>query len=105
MVGTARRARRGGYRASLWSASFNLLGFRTGKKPLGYQAEIQFGFRKGDLNFPTALRYDTRRVVGPNQLMIVKASTWSYSDYKSFGTSAEPKIGGLRDNEPPTENP
>ncbi len=89
----------------LWSASFNLLGFRTGKKPLGYQAEIQFGFRKGDLNFPTALRYDTRRVVAPNQLMIVKASTRSYSDYKFFGTTAEPKIGGLRTDKSPKGTP
>ena len=32
----------------LWSKSFNLLGFRTGKSPLGYQASIQFGYRRDD---------------------------------------------------------
>ncbi len=79
----------------LWAKSFNVLGFRTGKKPLGYQASIQFGFRKGDLTFPTALRYDTRRAVSPYQLVTVQASTRTYSDYLFTGVTAEPSIGHI----------
>lgn len=77
----------------LWAKSFNVLGFRTGKKPFGYQASIQFGYRKGDLAFPTALRYDTRRAVSPYQLVIVQASSRDYSDYLFTDVTAEPSIG------------
>jgi len=86
----------------LWSQSFNVLGFRTGKKPLGYNAQLNFGFKKGDLRFPTALRYDTRRAVGPEQLVIVSASTRSYSNYKFTDVTAEdPRIGPVVESIPP----
>jgi hypothetical protein len=85
----------------LWSQSFNLLGFRTGKKPLGYNAHLVFGFKKGDLRFPTTLRYDTRRAVGPEQLMIVSASTRNYSNYEFTGVTAEdPRIGPVVGKQP-----
>ena len=79
----------------LWSQSFNLLGFRTGKKPLGYDARLVFGFQKGDLRFPTSLRYDTHRAVAPEQMIIISASTRTYSDYEFTGVVAEPRIGDL----------
>ncbi len=86
----------------LWAKSFNVLGFRTGKKPLGYQASIQFDFRKGDLTFPTTLRYDTQRAVSPYQLVTVQASTRAYSDYRFTGVTAEPSIGQVvRPDSPP----
>jgi hypothetical protein len=89
----------------LWSQSFNLLGFRTGKKPLGYDARLVFGQTKGDLRLPTRLRYDTRRVVGPDQLVLVRASTRVYSDYRFTGVTAEdPRIGPVvRSASPPTQ--
>ena len=79
----------------LWAKSFNVLGFRTGQKPMGYEASISFDFRKGDLTFPTALRYDTRRAVSPYQLVTVQASTRTYSDYLFTGVTAEPSIGHI----------
>ncbi len=86
----------------LWAKSFNVMGFRTAKKPMGYQASIQFDFRKGDLTFPTALRYDTRRAVSPYQLVTVQASTRNYSDYKFTDVTAEPSIGNVvRPDSPP----
>jgi hypothetical protein len=86
----------------LWSQSFNVLGFRTGKKPLGYNAQLDFGFKKGDLRFPTALRYDTRRAVGPEQLVIVSASTRSYTKYQFTDVTAEdPRIGPVVESIPP----
>ena len=81
----------------LWSQSFNLLGFRTGKKPLGYNAYLTFGYKKGDLRFPTSLRYDTHRAVAPEQLVIVSASTRTYSAYKFTGVEDEPRIGTVVD--------
>jgi len=80
----------------LWAQSFNLLGFRTGKKPLGYDAQLEFGLKKGDLRLPTMLRYDTRRVVGPEQWVMVRASTRTYSNYAFTGvTTEDPRIGPL----------
>jgi len=89
----------------VWAQSFNLLGFRTGKKPMGYNATLDFGFKKGDLRFPTALRYDTRRAVGPEQLVIVSASTRTYSNYKFTGvTTEDPRIGDVVPPPPPAED-
>jgi hypothetical protein len=86
----------------LWSQSFNLLGFRTGKKPMGYNAKLLFGLKKGDLRLPTMLRYDTRRVVAPEQLVRVAASTRSYSRYQFTGVTAEdPRIGPVVGTERP----
>lgn len=86
----------------IWAESFNLLGFRTGKKPLGYTAKVVFGFKKGDLRFPTSLRYDTRRAVSPEQLVMVRASTRRYSNYQFTGVDVQdPRIGDIVRSEPP----
>jgi hypothetical protein len=66
----------------LWAKSFNVLGFRTGKAPLGYRAWVRFGYRRDELTFPTRLRYDTYRAVGPNQVVPVQASTMTYTNYR-----------------------
>lgn len=80
----------------LWSQSFNLLGFRTGKKPLGYEAHLQFDLKKGDLRLPTLLRYDTQQAVGPEQIVMVRASTRTYTGYKFTGVETEePRIGDV----------
>ena len=86
----------------IWSQSFNLLGFRTGKKPFGYKAQLNFGLKKGDLRLPTSLRYDTRRAVGPGEVVIVSASTRTYDNYKFTDVTAEnPRIGPVVGQEPP----
>lgn len=79
-----------------WAQSFNLLGFKTGQKPLGYTAALSFGLKKGDLRLPTSLRYDTRRVVAPNETVMVRASSRIYTNYKitTIGTG-EPRIGPI----------
>jgi hypothetical protein len=76
-----------------WAQSFNLLGMRTGKRPLGYRALIQFRHRREELTFPTELRYDTFRAVGLNMIAPAKASTRSYSNYRLFGVEEEQEIG------------
>jgi hypothetical protein len=87
---------------SLWAQSFNLLGFRMGKKPLGHYATLRFEVKKGDLRLPTMLRYDTHRVIGPQQVMMVRASTRSYSQYRFTDVTAEdPRIGKLANPQPP----
>ena len=69
-----------------YNRSFNVLGMRTGKKPLGYRAHVEFGYRRelGNsqqvrLTFPTQLRYDTEKAVSPRQVQPLRASTRSYT--------------------------
>lgn len=69
-----------------WARSFNLLGWKAGKKPLAYRARVQFRLRRDGLTFPTDLRYDTARAVSPDSMMQVKASLRSYEDYRFFRT-------------------
>ena len=68
---------------------------RTGPKPEGFQARIQFRHRKKDvsLTFPTELRYDTFRAVSPHKVIPVRASTRKYDDYKVYVTSDTSEIG------------
>jgi len=73
-----------------WSSSFNLLGMRTGQKPLGYRAHIQFRHKQEGLSFPTELRYDTFRAVSPTQIVPHRASTRVYDDYRIFTSTATP---------------
>jgi len=84
-----------------FNKSFNALGMRTGKKPMGYQAHVRFGFRKDlqavepiRLTFPTELRYDTQRAVGPEMVAPVRASTRTYTKYKFFTTEISPEMLG-----------
>ena len=72
-----------------WSGSFNALGMRTAPKPLGYQARIEFRHRLKGLTFPTELRYDTFRAVGPKRIVPSRASTRTYQHYRIYITTAE----------------
>jgi hypothetical protein len=75
-----------------YNKSFNVMGMRTGPKPLGYRAAIQFRHRKDALSFPTELRYDTFRAVSPTQIVATKASVRTYSHYRIYRTEATPAI-------------
>jgi len=84
-----------------FNKSFNVLGMRTGTKPMGYQAQVRFGYRKDlqasepiRLTFPTELRYDTQRAVGPQTMVPVRASTRTYTNYKFFTTEISPEMLG-----------
>ncbi len=78
-------------RYEAYNKSFNVMGMRTAPKPLGYRAEVHFRHRKDDLSFPTQVRYDTFRAVGPQQVAMTKASTRVYSQYRIFRATAEPR--------------
>jgi hypothetical protein len=77
-----------------WAQSFSILGMRTKAPPLGYQATIDYGHRRDGLAFPTLLRYDTFRAISPTQVVMVRASTRSYTNYRFVVTGAEPEIIG-----------
>lgn len=76
-----------------WSQSFNLLGMRTGPKPLGHRARIQFRHRKEGLTFPTELRYDTFLAVAPQKVLQTRASTRQYDSYLIYKIDAGSEIG------------
>lgn len=82
-----------------YNRSFNILGMRTGKRPLTHHAHIELGLHKElpgsgiRLTFPTQLRYDTRSAVSPRQVVPVRASTRKYSNYKFFTITDEPLVG------------
>jgi len=76
-----------------WSSSFNVLGMRTGPKPLGHQARIQFRHRKEGLTFPTELRYDTFRAVAPQKVVRQRASTRKYDGYLIYRVDDNTEIG------------
>ena len=76
-----------------WSNSFNVLGIRTGPKPLGHRAQIQFRHRKEGLTFPTALRYDTFRAVAPQKIVQTLASTREYDGYLIYRITDETQLG------------
>lgn len=77
-----------------WARSFNLLGWKAGKKPLAYRARVQFRMRRDGLTFPTDLRYDTARAVSPDSMIPVKASLRSYEDYRFFRTRTRENYKG-----------
>jgi hypothetical protein len=74
-----------------WAQSFNFMGFRTGRKPLGYQAEIEFRYRRDELNFPTTIRYETHKAVSRRQVVPMRASTRTYQNYRFFETATDPE--------------
>jgi len=76
-----------------WSKSFNIFGTRTGPKPLGYKASIEFRHRREGLTFPTELRYDTFRAVDVKQIVPVHASTRTYEDYRFTRVETTERIG------------
>jgi hypothetical protein len=69
------------------------LGFRTKETPFGHRSEVRFGYLRDELSFPTDLRYEKFRAVGPRQVVPVEASTHSYTRYVFTQTEAEPEIG------------
>jgi hypothetical protein len=84
-----------------FNKSFNVLGMRTGKKPMAYQAHVRFGFRRDlqasepiRLTFPTELRYDTQQAVGPRSVVNVEASTRLYNNYKFYTTEISDELLG-----------
>jgi hypothetical protein len=81
----------------LWTQSWNILGFRTKETPFGHRAEVRFGYVRDELSFPTDLRYEKFRAVGPRQVVPVEAATHSYSGYIFTKTQADPEIGPLRE--------
>lgn len=76
-----------------WSSSFNVFGMRTGPKPLGHQARVQFRHRKKGLTFPTELRYDTFRAVAPQKVAQTRASIRKYDGYLIYEVTDETEIG------------
>ena len=76
-----------------WSSSFNVLGMRTGPKPLGHKASVQFRHRKEGLTFPTELRYDTFRAVAPKKVTQTKASMRKYDGYLIYTITDTTDIG------------
>ncbi|TDI46007.1 MAG: hypothetical protein E2P01_09780 [Acidobacteria bacterium] len=76
-----------------WSRSFNILGMRTGPKPLGHRAQIQFRHRKEGLTFPTELRYDTFRAVAPHKIVQTHASIRKYDGYLIYVIKDKTEIG------------
>lgn len=71
-----------------WTQSFNLLGYRLAPRPFGYRCRVMFDLRTQEkLSFPTELRYETFRAVGPKQNVPWQASVRLYEDYRFFKTS------------------
>ena len=79
---------------SQWSQAFNLLGFRLAPRPFGYRCRVAFGLRRERLSFPTELRYETFRAMGPKQFVPWMASVRGYGDYRFFKTSTTETTGG-----------
>ena len=69
-----------------WSQSFNIVGFRTGPKAIGFSGRVLFQTRRDQLTFPTQLRYASFRAVTPKSTEPTEASTRDYSAYKFFKT-------------------
>ena len=69
-----------------WSQSFNIVGFRTGPKAIGFSGRVLFQTRRDQLTFPTQLRYSSFRAVTPKSTEPTEASTRDYSAYHFFMT-------------------
>jgi len=70
-----------------WRQSFNLAGFRTGPKPVGFSGRVLFQTRRDQLTFPTQLRYGAFRAVTPKSTEPTEASTRDYAAYHFFITA------------------
>jgi hypothetical protein len=79
-----------------WASSFNFMGMRSGPKPLGFRAEIQFRERRESLAFPTELRYDTFRAVGGGRIVSTQASIRAYRNYQIQRVDVEQELGETR---------
>jgi hypothetical protein len=75
-----------------WSQSFNLAGYRTGPKAIGFSGRVLFQTRRDQLTFPTQLRYSTFRAVTPKSTQPTEASTRDYSQYHFFETGTNERV-------------
>lgn len=80
-----------------WASAFNLIGIRLAPRPFGYRCRVEFHFRKGQLTFPTRLRYDTFRATGIDRTTPWKTSSRSYSEYKFFRVGTSQTLGDSRE--------
>jgi hypothetical protein len=69
-----------------WSQSFNVVGFRTGPRAIGFSGRVLFQTRRDDLTFPTQLHYAAFKAVTPKSTEPTEASTRDYFDYHFFKT-------------------
>ena len=72
-----------------WSRSFNVVGFRTGPKAIGFSGRVLFQTRRDKLTFPTQLRYASFRAVTPKSTEPTDASIRDYSAYHFFETESK----------------
>mgnify|MGYP003694419245 CR=1 FL=1 len=72
-----------------YAQSFNIIGFRTGPKPIGYSGRVLFQTRRDQLTFPTQLRYASFRAVTPRAPEPTEASTREYLSYHFFQTGTQ----------------
>jgi hypothetical protein len=84
----------------LWTQSWNILGFRTKETPYGHRAVVAFGYFKHELSFPTRLRYEKFRAVGPGQVVPSEAATHSYARYQFTNVEEDPRFGDVVKEEP-----
>lgn len=79
-----------------WARAFNIIGFRLAPRPFGYRCRVKFRTKKRGLTFPTELRYDTYRQVGPRQIAPIRASIREYGNYRFFEVDTLETIGKTR---------
>jgi hypothetical protein len=75
-----------------WSRSFNLVGYRTGPKAIGFSGRVVFQTRRDKLTFPTQLRYSTFHAVTPKSTQPTEASTREYFAYHFFETGTNERV-------------
>jgi hypothetical protein len=75
-----------------WSQSFNVVGFRTGPKAIGFSGRVLFQTRRDQLTFPTQLRYASFRAVSPKSTEPTEASTRDYASYHFFETATKERV-------------
>jgi hypothetical protein len=75
-----------------WSQSFNIVGMRSGPKPIGFSGRVVFQTRRDQLTFPTQLRYASFRAVTPKSTEPTEASVREYADYHFFETGTKERV-------------
>lgn len=75
-----------------WSQSFNVAGFRTGPKAIGFSGRVLFQTRRDKLTFPTQLRYASFRAVTPKSTEPTDASIRDYTAYHFFETESKERV-------------
>lgn len=75
-----------------WSQSFNIVGFRTGPKAIGFSGRVVFQTRRDHMTFPTQLRYSTFHAITPKSTQPTEASTREYASYHFFETGTNERL-------------